>query len=211
MSFFDFIEQSPVTSGFFVRPCSKMDVTCASPLTPPASPDQNGIATITVPSGFDGYAEVISDSVSADSGLPKYAPSLVFFNPPPVADTSNTMTAMFSPESLAALAGLNGTQLDPTLGSLASGAFDCKGQLTAGVSLESDRTTQSTRRFYYIDGLPNFEASATGPAGYGGFINLPVGTIRLTAKLEATGQTIASASVFTRAGYLAQVDITPMP
>lgn len=211
MSFFDFIEQSPVISGFVVRPCSKMDVECTSPLSLPVSPDQQGVATITVPAGFDGYAEVIGVSDSGDGGPPKYAPTLVFFNPPPVADTSNTMTAMFAPESLAALAGSNGTLLDPTLGSLASGAFDCKSQLAAGVTLEPDRSVESTRRFYYIDGLPNFAASATGPAGYGGLINLPIGTIRLTAKLQATGQTIASASVFTRAGYLAQVDVTPTP
>ncbi|HMA96563.1 MAG TPA: hypothetical protein VKP30_27950 [Polyangiaceae bacterium] len=210
MSFFDFVEQTPVTTDFTVRACSKMDILCANPIGPAVAPDATGIASITVPSGFDGYAEIVG-SIAAGAETPKYVPSLVFFNPPPIEDTNNTMTAMFSPEALDVLAESNGNTIDPTLGSVFFGTIDCNGKLGAGVSVEPDRTVEATRRFYYIDGLPNFAAVATDAAGYGGLINLPSGTIRLYAKLAATGQPIATVSVFIRAGHISQVDVIPAP
>jgi hypothetical protein len=211
MSFFNFVNQVPVTTDFLVRPCSKMDILCANPLGPAIAPDGNGLATITVPSSFDGYAEIVSATTGNDTGASTYVPSLVFFNPPPIKDSNNSMTAMFLPEALAALAESNNNVIDPTLGNLFSGAIDCKGNLSEGVSFETDRTVAATRRFYYVDGLPNFGAVATDASGYGGFINLPNGTIQIYAKLKATGQTIGTVSVFIRAGHISQVDLAPSP
>jgi hypothetical protein len=213
MTFFDFVNQIPVTSDFVVRPCAKMDVLCANPLGPTATPDENGVATITVPSGFDGYAEIVSGSGTTVDGavVAKYVPTMVFFNPPPIEDSANSMTAMFSPEAFAALAESNESTIDSTLGSLFSGALDCKGSFSAGVSLETDRTVAATRKFYYVDGLPNFAAATTDSSGYGGLINLPTGTIRLSAKVGVNGPTIGAISAFIRPGYISQVDLVPSP
>lgn len=211
MPFFDLVNKVPVTAGILVRPCAKMDILCANPLGPAVAPDGSGTVSITVPTGFDGYAEVVSTTTLDDAGTPTFVPALVFFNPPPIEDTRHDLTMMFSPIALAVLAASQGNTIDPTLGSLFSGAIDCKGKLSAGVSWEPDRTADATRRFYYVGGLPSEAAVATDSTGYGGLINLPTGTIILHAKLQETGQAIGSVSVFIRKGCITQVDLGPSP
>ena len=97
------------------------------------------------------------------------------------------------------------------LGNIFSGALDCQVVPAAGVSWEPDRSTESTRRFFYVDGLPSEAAVVTDSTGYGGLINMPTGTLRLFVKLATTGQTIGSASVFVRAGHISFVSLTPSP
>lgn len=210
MQFLDLVAKVPVTA-ITAHPCAKMDVTCANPLGPKVSPDEKGIATLTLTASFDGYVEVLGTATSEDAGAPSIVPMNVFFNPPPVADSHFGAVPTFTRQGLTALASVHQNTIDPTLGFLFSGALDCNMKPAAGVSWEPDRTADATRRFYYVDGLPSEAAVATDPSGYGGFINMPSGTIRLFFKLQATGMRVGETSVFVRAGYLTTGFLVPTP
>ncbi|HMA92750.1 MAG TPA: hypothetical protein VKP30_08695 [Polyangiaceae bacterium] len=209
MNFVDLVAKLPV-ANLSVRPCAKMDVVCANPLGPAVTTDQNGLATLTLPASFDGYAEVVSSTV-ADAGSTSIVPTLVFFNPPPNKDLHYGTVPTFTPPALAALAAGHGNTVDPSLGFLFSGAMDCSGKPAAGVSWDPDRILEATRRFYYVDGLPSEAAVSTDATGYGGFINMPTGTIRLFVKIQATGLAVGETSVFVRAGHLSTGFLVPTP
>jgi hypothetical protein len=210
MQFIDLVAKLPLTQ-INVHACAKMDVTCANPLGPSVSPDEKGIAAVNVPASFDGYVEVLGVDAAADAGAPALVPMNVFFNPPPVENSHFGVVPCFTRPALAALASVHGNTIDPSLGFLFSGALDCAGKPAAGVSWEPDRVAESTRRFYYVDGLPSEVAVATDPSGYGGLINMPTGTVRLFAKLQATGVRIGETSVFVRAGYITTGFLVPTP
>ncbi|HEY5959649.1 MAG TPA: hypothetical protein VIV60_24005, partial [Polyangiaceae bacterium] len=171
MAFVDLVAKQPVTN-LTIHPCARMDVTCANPLSAAVSPDERGVATLTIPAGFDGYAEVLGTTTDADSGVSNVVPLNVFFNPPPVDDYHFGTVPTFTRQGLAALASVHQNVVDPTLGFLFSGALDCRGKPAAGVSWEPDRSSEATRRFYYVDGLPSEAAVSTDATGYGGFINM---------------------------------------
>jgi hypothetical protein len=210
MQFVDLIAKLP-TTAITVRACAKLDIVCANPLNAPVRPDERGMAALTVPASFDGYAEVLPIIDATGSDPTAVVPMNVFFNPPPATDEHYGTVPSFTHQALAALASVQGNSIDPALGFLFSGALDCNGNPAAGVSWEPDRAVESTRRFYYVDGLPSEAAVATDVTGYGGFINMPTGTIRLYSKLQSTGQAIGSTSVFVRAGFLTTGFLVPTP
>jgi hypothetical protein len=209
MQFIDLVAKLPVTN-IVAHPCAKMDVTCANPLGPNVSPDERGIAAVTIPASFDGYVEVV-ENANQDTAAALLVPMNVFFNPPPLDDSHFGTVPTFTRQGLTALASVHGNTIDATLGFLFSGALDCSGKPAPGVSWEPDRTVESTRRFYYVDGLPSEAAVATDASGYGGLINMPTGTIRLFAKLQSTGVRVGESSVFVRAGYLTTGFLVPTP
>lgn len=209
MNFIDLAAKLPV-ANLSVRPCAKLDVACANPLAPAVTTDQTGLATLTLTASFDGYVEVTSPS-AADAGTTSITPTLVFFNPPPNKDLHYGTVPTFTPQTLTALASAHGNTVDPTLGFLFSGALDCASKPAAGVSWEPDRVLEGTRRFYYVNGLPSEAAVATDATGYGGFINMPTGTIRVFTKVQASGQRVGEASLFVRAGHVSTGFLVPTP
>lgn len=210
MQFLDLVAKVPVTN-VAAHPCAKMDVTCANPLGPNVSPDETGIAALSMAASFDGYVEVLGTDAGGDAGTSAIVPMNVFFNPPPADDSHFGIVPTFTRQGLMALASVHKNTIDPTLGFLFSGALDCSKKPAAGVSWEPDRISDATRRFYYVDGLPSEAAVATDASGYGGFINMPTGTIRLFAKIQATGLRVGETSVFVRAGYLTTGFLVPTP
>ena len=158
---------------------------------------------------FDGYAEILP--TVSDAGLPNYVPSLAFFSPPPSDDTIYAPLLLLSPASLTTLAATAGNAIDPKLGAVFFVAQNCAGKPGEGVSVTTDRTEATTKGFYLIKGLPSETASATDAAGYGGFINLPTGYVRVNATVHDTGKPIGGTSVLVRPSTITYVYLVPSP
>ena len=168
-------------TDILVRPCARLDVSCSN-----------------LPTLQDG-------------GAPNYVPSLAFFNPPPSDDAVYAALLLLTPSALTTLAATAGNTIDPKLGALFFVAQNCTGKAADGVSVNTDRTEATTKGFYLIKGLPSETASATDAAGYGGFINVPTGYVRVNATVHDTGKPIGGTSVLVRPSTITYVYLVPSP
>ncbi len=223
----DLTSKGPVTGAdVFARICAKIDVNCNSPLSNGdagiiLSPDAQGLLHLTIQAGFDGFvlidpiipdAGAPSDAGDAGSGTPNvFVPSMVFFNPPVDHDLVYSTIVMVKTSELGQIAQIEGTQLDPSLGAVFMQNVDCNAQAAAGVSVTLDSTTTTTQGFYFENGLPKLNASATDVTGYAGFVNAPLGTRTVTGKVQSTQARIGSATVFTRQSTISYAVIAPSP
>ncbi len=222
----DLTSKGPVTAAdVFARICAKIDVNCNSPLTSGdagiiLSPDGSGLLHLTIQAGFDGF--VLIDPIIPDAGAPSdagdaggppnvFVPSMVFFNPPVDQDLTYSTIVMVKTSELGQIAQIEGTTLDPSLGAVFMQNVDCTLKAAAGVSVTLDSTATSTQGFYFENGLPKLNASSTDVTGYAGFVNAPLGTRTVTAKVEATQQRIGSATVFTRQSTISYAVLAPSP
>ncbi len=209
--FIDLVTKAPMTE-LTIKVCAKLDVSCTSPLGQPLTPDSKGVVTVpNVAAGFDGYLDVQSSQAPPDGGLPAVVPSLVFFNPPLVDDTTYATILMLTPATLAQLATTAGNTLDPSLGAAFYGAVDCQSKFAADVACTIDRTDPQTKGFFLVGGLPSETASSTDSSGYGGFINVPTGYIRLTATVHSTSKRIGETSVLVRPSTISYTFLVPSP
>ncbi len=193
------------------RLCAKVDPDCTTPLAGPVSPSPDGIVSFDVSANFDGYIE--ARAPIPDGGtLPAYVPSLVFFNPPLVDDTVYIAIPLVSYTVLATLAQqTGGNTIDPALGGALFEAHDCKGAATDGVTATIDNSIDTTRRFFFVNGLPNEASKGTDATGYGGFINVPPGVRTLTGdRVDGKGR-LGTMSVLVRKSYLSYSVLPPLP
>ena len=201
--------------------CAKIDVNCSSPLAQTV-PDMNGVLKLTLDAGFDGFVIIVPNL--PDGGCPTDAgqdaatclgpltiPSLVFFNPPLVDDTTYITVLMLSYASLVQLAASNGDTIDPTQGAVFMQAIDCAAHPAKDVAVSLDSTSSQTHGFYFSSGLPSLTASSTDVTGYAGFINVPIGARTVTGILKPTQKFIGKTSVFARAGFISYTTMAPSP
>jgi hypothetical protein len=208
--FWDLIRMVPI-NDVVARTCSKLDVSCSNPVSADVETDAQGVLTLNVPPRFDGYA-LVQTKTSGDGGSsPTRIPSLIFFNPPLVKDREFDRVPLFNPEDLVILAASQGNTIDPQLGTIFAGTQDCSGKAVGGVTWQPSRVAESTKRFFYVNGLPDEAATATDSSGLGGLINVPTGTIRLDANLQNTGMAIGSATVLVRSAYASYTYLAPVP
>jgi hypothetical protein len=235
--FWDLIRMVPITD-VAMRTCTKLDVTCSRPTQSAVAAGPDGLVRLDVPALFDGYGQVFSlnagdggdgdgdagaTSDAGDAGdaatagdangvPPKYVPSLVFFNPPLVRDTTYNIVPLFVPDDIKVLAAVQGNTWDQQQHGIAFvGALDCAGKPVAGVAWEPSIVDAMSKRFYYIHGLPDEAAVATDSTGFGGLLNAPPGTITFTARVQATGQKIGSATMLVRPGVASYTYLAPVP
>ena len=218
MPLVDLSTQTPVTAADVnAVVCAKIDVNCGSPLAI-TQPDANGLLHLTIASGFDGFVfitPVLPDAGAPDAGeggVPDvFVPSIVFFNPPIVMDTTYTTIVMVRASELGNIAAVEGTAIDPSLGAVFMETVDCNVQPAAGVGVTLDQTTSTTQGFYFKGGLPALNAPSTDVTGYAGFVNVPLGTRTVTGEVAASTQRIGTATVFTRASTISYTVLAPSP
>lgn len=234
--FWDLIRMMPITD-VAMRACPKLDVPCSRPIQPAAPAGEDGVVSLNVPALFDGYGQVLSlnaddggdtDTTDAgdardgggnggdsgdrrEGGAPKWIPSLVFFNPPLVNDSTYNRVPLFLPDDIRLLAAVQNNTWDLGHGLAFVGALDCSGNPAAGVAWEPSIVDTSSKRFYYINSFPDEAAVATDSSGLGGVLNAPTGTLTITARVQATGQRIGTATMFVRAGVASYTYLSPTP
>ncbi len=227
----DFISSNCSTpvSGLTARLCDKKDVACTNPIQEGIT-DVDGLFDIeidTPPGGFDGYLEIggpvtlcedpfcppSCDLSAPDQNcmVPVYAPAMLFFNPPVVADWQ-------APEPLPLLAVAQlfgvvqaaGAEIDPSTGNLFITAFDCEGTRASGVTFTISDNQQEVTQLYVQDGAVTNTVLETDPTGVGGFVNVPAGFAEVEAFNDAS-EGVGSIGVVSRAGFMTYSALVPSP
>jgi hypothetical protein len=231
LPFYDLVSMKTRT-GVGVRACNRLDVNCDRPVNSTlAVADPMGIARLQVPSGFDGYGQIIEvndagtpvvyDAGSGDAGadadasfMPppgSYIPSVVFFTPPIIRDLDYGIVPIFHYDEIDVLAVAQGNTWNRGYGLVFIGTLDCSRKPAAGVTWEPNVIDPLQKRFYYVNGLPSEEATATDSTGFGGLLNAKPGSIIITATLQATGTRVGSATVLVKPGAASYIYLPPTP
>lgn len=185
-------------SGARIRLCQKFDPTCTVPrLDMPVPAD--GIVTATVPATFAGFYLV-------ETSLHDPALSFVDTKAPPDV-TSISLLAPAASDAL--LTSIHTTRV-PNTGSVSLTMFDCNHKRAAGVHFSID-TTEPTVSYYILAGSLSPTATATDPGGSAGFVNLPEGTVTITATLESTGQVLGRLATQIRVDAITYQPMRPTP
>ncbi len=203
----DLLSGSPIP-GLRVQACLRLDPTCERPLTDAGFTNDAGLATLSVPAGYNGF--VLS---TWDASLP----SLVYIDPPVARSTTEPPEYLISKDTISILASAVGdvdgsaVVVEPQDGILFLGAYDCRGAPAAGVHFSLAPHAPSALPIYIVGSLPSLTATATDPSGNGAYVNVPVGSVTITATLAATGQTIASVTGFSEASRISLFSLLPEP
>jgi hypothetical protein len=184
--------------GLTARACSRLDVSCLSPVATNVSVASDGALHLSVMQGFDGYVELTS---------PSSVPTMFFFNEQVMVNTADAFTIV-SPMSLTALGASGGVAIDPQLGQLLVRTFDCEGARASGVQI-SNRAGGEV--FSFADGLPVVGLDVTTADGIGGFVNVRPGLVFLQGIEVGSQRVSGTASVVVRQSWLTYGDVEPLP
>jgi hypothetical protein len=195
----DPLSASPL-SGVTGRLCNKLDLNCDQPQSDPVVSDDDGVLTFDVTSTFNGYVSLSRSDI---------LPGLYFFNPQVDRDRDTSSVALVTPAQASGLTAVFGGQQQPDRGLILLTTFDCSGTAATGVSFSSENGDPSTVLFYIVGGLPNAKETATDATGYGGFTNMPPGTVVVRGTLAATGEEVGTISLLSKAGAITYSRIMP--
>ncbi len=204
MMFQKLVGRQPMTN-LDVLVCPPFDLQCSSPLAT-ATTDEDGLAELPLYRGFDGHVFVPSVPT-----MPDMLPTLVFFLPPPQESvTEAPATVVLSTfDEISAVASMGGVDLQQGYGQVTFTAFDCEEERAAGVSVSVEPSTGETAPFYVSDnGFPSPAMTATSSTGEGAIINVPPGTITVTASTEEHG-VIMRASILVLEDGITGIGIAP--
>jgi hypothetical protein len=183
-------------SGIAIEGCDNLDPSCAMPATPLETSDDAGETTLTVPDNFNGYFKLTATGYLPFDLFPGQLLADASTFAPPVS--------MITPVAAISLADAIGAAPDldagANVGAVFVGIYDCSDRYAAGVSFSSSATTASTVPFYIASGLPSSTAKETDSSGTWGAVDVPVGSLTITATLVATNRTLGSINVTIRAG-----------
>jgi hypothetical protein len=187
-----------VPDNTLVRACSTADLDCTQPVTPPLPVDADGVVSVPLFWGFDGYLEIRADGI---------IPSVSYVREPIYADSVQTVPVQVAPiEALAAYATANGTTLREDRALLAIEVFDCSWTLASGIQVTNDAGGVP---FSFTNGLPTIGMAVTDGRGLAGALNVPPGVVRARGDIVATGQRVAARTINARAGWTSALALVP--
>jgi hypothetical protein len=210
--------------GATVKSCAATDTACASPFETLASDGDGKVTFKSLPTpgkGFDGFFQV---QVGSD------LPNLDFEGHPITGNYGNYGRTTYGEAQLATLLQTAETKVtfDPSRGVVGIQVHDCS-QYPGGTSCR-DKACKSYNPggvVFSIDvqdpgivvgylsavdgkvGLSTKATSTSALVGLGGFVNVPPGPVTITAKVAATGQTVGTYKMFSRAGAFAATVALP--
>jgi len=187
MHFTDLVSRKPVPD-LQVDLCRKVDVECGEPVQKLLS-DQTGTVVVPIEAAFTGYVSV--------HGLTTI-PTLYFFNPP--IDHNQDIPALSLSNATSRGALLGQLQASSDRAGILLHAVDCTGKPASGVTFAIAPSDPAAIAYYLSSGLPTRSSRATDVSGYGGFVNLPSGTVTVTATDDQTKAVIDSLTLVVRAG-----------
>jgi hypothetical protein len=192
------LNQAPI-QGVSAQLYRKIDVASANPLGSEVVSGSDGMLSLNVEQGFDGFIKLTH---------PDLGTSLYFFNPPVTRPETTPPVRLASPTMVGALLQQVGKSYDSSLGIVVLTAQDCTGRSAAGVSYKSLTVGPTPQVFYSVEGLPTVNVSATDKSGYGGLIGLAPGTVAISGSTENFGP-IGKLSLFVKAGVVSYSRMVP--
>jgi hypothetical protein len=193
--------------GATVKVCALTDLECATPSFQAQSAAADGHVDLELPMtpgvGFEGFLDVSGGGVHGTMYFPR----------PPVAEaTPDARNILVFTDSLFNLfVGLAGATADPTRGNIALVATDCSLNGAAGVRLTASTADAMSTQNYTVNGFPSSTATTTDASGAGGFINLPVGPVVMTAERASPAAFIGSLTFPIRANTITSSQLPPTP
>ena len=204
-----------------VQVCGANDAKCVSPVAMGTTDPTTGYATLSVPAGqngFDGFWQ--SQPTGAHT-------TLNFSNIPIRNDVQIDQRQEWDANAIRNALGPAGVQWDTTKAIVLFRVQDCNSghlhqdtvptvpQSTAalgtGVSVTIAPSASGIVSGYFQGGMLATTTKQTDASGQGGFVDVPEGSVTLTAKVVATGQTIVTAQVYARAGSVTDTVLAPSP
>jgi len=201
--------------GLRVQACLPNDTTCATPIGPARTTDASGEATLTVPSGFEGYVDATATGMME---------SLVYLSSPVVSGATYRLNVGTYEAYTANVMAATGT-VDPDAGALWVNMEDCLGQPAGGVVLSLDAPwKESADGFYFQSGAPvaaetqdetsiNDSVGGLADVAIGGFADVTPtpGTPEITATLASNGEDVAQFTAIVRKQALTVISLGPTP
>jgi hypothetical protein len=194
----DIITEQPV-AGVSARVCHKMDTDCQQPITTGLQSDSLGRIVAQVPSGFDGFVDVLPTGAM---------PGSYFIYPPVITDRDVPYIPIIQVASLGTFAQLAGATLLPDRGNVFLGARDCTDAPAQGIQLTAAGADAATIPFYLVKRIPSTHATATDTDGYGGMLNVRPGSATISGVLPS-GQVMGTVAVFAKAAWLTYTTLVP--
>ena len=185
-------------AGAEVHWCNQLDLTCTNAFDS-VTTDDGGIATLTVPVGFDGYYEVRATN---------YSPSILSRTPQLSSESQPQGTVNIA--VLSSGASLVGVQQDPNLAIAIVGAADCTTTPAAGITFQVGAPGATEQVLYLADNYPSKSATKTDSVtGSAIIFNVPPGTFSVTASFASNNEAIRTATTIARQGWITFVQIRP--
>jgi len=196
----DLVDQTPYKGSAQVKLCRKLDVDCAAPIATATSGDGGTVMFPVDMKGFAGYVDVKADGI---------VPTLFFINPPMDRDMTIPIS-LATPLANQGLLFTLGRQASPGHGNIVISSLDCTGMPAAGVSYSTPNADNVTSTFYTLSDLPSGAATATDPGGFGGLVNVPVGTATVIANLSSPKVELARISLLVQDGAISYSTVVPL-
>ena len=176
---------------------------CATPLAN-GTTDATGHVVLTLPLGAGGFTGYLALSAAG------YEPEQFFFAYRLSEVRSDLQLYMFTSATLAGLVGAAGVTLDPARGVVIVGTGDCDFQAAQGVAVQATGTDGQTKVLYLLaNQILSATATVTDAPGVAFLVNVPAGTIGLTAEPGAIGRTSSQGSVLVSPGTVSYVSLVP--
>jgi hypothetical protein len=195
----DFLSREP-PANIVVKACRSNDVACSDPVSMFTDTDGTGDAQFTLPSGFFGFFQILSDSL----------PALLYVTKPIVKNTLNRDLPVLTADTVQATASITGVKFDATKGLALLEAIDCTETPAGGVQFTL--TGGNADQFYLVDQVPSRDAMVTAydevnNTADGGFINVDPGFVTFNAFLGVGGLALGSFNAQIRANTITYVDM----
>lgn len=187
------------TEPFTIKACERLDALCTSPVAEAIDLVAGELVELELPVGFAGYFQLEN---------PLTLSALHFLGRPLLEDTRGWDLTVADEATVVGLGLATATDVDYGLGAVIVGVRDCE-----GVPLESAMLSSSAEsvQFYIVNNFPTPQANATTSQGAGGFVNVPIGTIVLSAVHESGVELTPTSAVIRpiSEGWISYVEIFP--
>lgn len=181
-----------------VRACGASDPTCANPVTPLVTVDEEGWVDLPLFQNFLGYMEINSPSV---------LPSMMYMTEPlqPLTPPEYPF-ALVSLASIGSLVQLVGVPQQAGSGIFSARAFDCRGIPAPNVTFSIDVPGTP---YYFVGPLPSGVGTSTDSSGLGGFVNVPPGLAIVDLRAPNGRSIVGPQSIVIRANWLSGFFVRP--
>jgi hypothetical protein len=196
-----------------VKLCRKLDPECTGPERETRT-DGNGDAVLEIPDNVTTAYFSIKKFDATDPNE-QWVPAYYYFNPN-INSSMNVSVQMATQTLRNQLIFVLQVPQEPTRGLMLINALNCQGTAAQGIVFKADKADEATTTFYVVSGLPNITQTSTNTDGYGGFINIPVGTtgkgdtVTVIAEVEATGRVMNTNALHVRPDAITYSRMVPI-
>jgi hypothetical protein len=201
-------DETPIV-GLSVKACEPYDLDCAMSKAS-GTTDKDGYVNLSLPKNFKGFLS---------TQAPGVVPGIGYILPPQSKSDAldaviptNVAVHLITEQLFNGLLNQVKQMADPTMGHLFGLAVNCNNEVAEHVSITAAPTSPATFGYYSAsDGFPSVTLKETSTKGEAGFINLPSGSVTVTATSNDVMKKLGDYAVFIKAGTITYLPLPPAP